>query len=95
MFPSCLFPRAHRQDRSNVLPMTRQSTGKLPPARQYDVINSAGKTLALTGKSSEEIKERLEQQLRLQRAALNHKRALEGKGEWRAINERRFIVCVE
>lgn len=64
-----------------VLPVTRQSTGKLPPARQLDVINSApGKIVIVTGKTSEEIKDKMEQQLRLQRAALNQKRALESKG---------------
>lgn len=65
--------------------MTRQSTGKLPPARQFDVVNSVigtpGKTVTLSGKTSEEIKEKLEQQLRLQRAALNQKRALDSKGK--------------
>lgn len=78
----------NRQDRATtVLPVTRQATGKLPPARQYDVVTNSGgaaqgkATMTLTGKSSEEIKEKLEQQLRLQRAALNQKRALESKGE--------------
>lgn len=74
----------YRQDRVTVLPVTRQATGKLPPTRQYDVVNNAtpAKTMSLTGKSSEEIKEKLEQQLRLQRQALNQKRALEAsKGE--------------
>lgn len=76
----CLF---YRQDRPQVLPVTRQSTGKLPPARQYDVINNstAGRTGVLTGKTSEEIKEKLEQQLRQQRAALVQKRALESRGK--------------
>lgn len=76
----CMF---YRQDRHQVLPVTRQSTGKLPPARQYDVINNstAGRTGVLTGKTSEEIKEKLEQQLRQQRAALVQKRALESRGK--------------
>lgn len=65
-----------------VLPVTRQATGKLPPARQFDIVNNAtGKQIVVMGKSSEEIKERLEQQLRMQRVALNHKRTLENKGK--------------
>lgn len=62
--------------------MTRTSTGKLPPARQYEVLSSSNhpKTIIISGKATpEEIKEKLEQQLKLQRQALNQKRALENK----------------
>ena len=85
-----------RQEKTHLLPVTRTSTGKLPPARQYEVQsggsgagNSSGnqvnngsttRTLIVSSKATpEEIKEKMEQQLRLQRAAHHQKRALELK----------------
>ncbi|KAJ8968859.1 hypothetical protein NQ317_016782 [Molorchus minor] len=57
---------------------TRSRTGNLPAAKP--VVESADVKVAVTGKASaEEIKEKMEQQLRLQRAAHQQKRALEVK----------------
>lgn len=68
-------------------PITRQSTGKLPPSRSLEIGGSSTSSPASTTVSAkvvvtnkatpEEIKEKLEQQLRLQRAAHHQKRALE------------------
>lgn len=66
-------------------PITRQSTGKLPPSRSLDIgstsspsTTTVGGKMVVTNKATpEEIKEKLEQQLRLQRAAHHQKRALE------------------
>ncbi len=69
-------------------PITRQSTGKLPPSRSLEVGSSTSTSspsnttvsakVVVTNKATpEEIKEKLEQQLRLQRAAHHQKRALE------------------
>lgn len=84
-----------------ILPVTRTSTGKLPPQRSLEVAltttisatstttttnslltatpNSNSSMKAISGPKStpEEIKEKMEQQLRLQRAAHHQKRALE------------------
>lgn len=73
-------------------PVTRNSTGKLPVNRQNDTSSSAGvganklstpstssSTVISTKTSREEINEKMEQQLRIQRAAHNQKRALEMK----------------
>lgn len=76
---------------TNALPVTRQATGKLPPARTYEATSStvttvqttAGgipKTIIVANKATpEEIKEKMEHQLRIQRAAHHQKRALEMK----------------
>ncbi|XP_055628905.1 nucleosome-remodeling factor subunit NURF301-like isoform X2 [Toxorhynchites rutilus septentrionalis] len=85
---------------AQVLPITRTSTGKLPPTRNItsssgDLSNSstptsngnsasgsslANKSAIISSKASrEEINEQMEQQLRLQRAAHNQKRAMELK----------------
>lgn len=68
-------------------PITRQSTGKLPPSRSLEIGSSSTSSpsnttvnakVVVTNKATpEEIKEKLEQQLRLQRAAHHQKRALE------------------
>lgn len=67
-------------------PITRQSTGKLPPSRSLEVGGStsspsnttvSAKVVVTNKATPEEIKEKLEQQLRLQRAAHHQKRALE------------------
>lgn len=76
-----------RQDKVNVLPVTRTATGKLPPTKQLDIVTNNGQgttiiksNVILSGKAtSEEIKEKMEQQLRLQRAAHHQKRANEMK----------------
>uniref|UniRef100_A0A182FGM4 Nucleosome-remodeling factor subunit NURF301 n=1 Tax=Anopheles albimanus TaxID=7167 RepID=A0A182FGM4_ANOAL len=73
-------------------PVTRNSTGKLPVNRQNDTSSPAGvganklstpstssSTVISTKTSREEINEKMEQQLRIQRAAHNQKRALEMK----------------
>lgn len=67
-------------------PITRQSTGKLPPSRSLEIGGStsspsnttvSAKVVVTNKATPEEIKEKLEQQLRLQRAAHHQKRALE------------------
>lgn len=90
--------RQEKLAQSNVSAVTRQSTGKLPPARATATAASAAEpaTTSATPTTSnntattsnaksfvgqkatpEEIKEKMEQQLRLQRAAHHQKRALE------------------
>ncbi|XP_026472283.1 nucleosome-remodeling factor subunit NURF301-like, partial [Ctenocephalides felis] len=71
-------------DKANILPVTRTATGKLPPVRSaHDPSpTTGGKRLveSVSGKATpEEIKEKMEQQLRMQRAAHQQKRALELK----------------
>ncbi|CAO1383722.1 unnamed protein product [Diamesa hyperborea] len=67
-------------DKINFLPTTRTSTGKLPLPRQYEVLDNKG--IVVSSKATpEQIKERMEQQLRLQRAAHNQKRADEQKNQ--------------
>lgn len=71
-------------DKVNILPVTRTATGKLPPIRSsHELVPAAsGKRLieSVSGKATpEEIKEKMEQQLRMQRAAHQQKRALEMK----------------
>lgn len=66
-------------EKANQQVITRSRTGNLPPAKP---VVEAGEVVkvAVTGKASaEEIKEKMEQQLRLQRAAHQQKRALEVK----------------
>lgn len=59
--------------------ITRSRTGNLPPAKPVVETGEVVK-VAVSGKASaEEIKEKMEQQLRLQRAAHQQKRALEVK----------------
>lgn len=71
------------------MPITRTATGKLPPTRQLEIGSTTGaQTVTTTTKSgtqvvikqtSEEIKEKMEQQLKIQRAAHHQKRALDMK----------------
>lgn len=79
-----------KQEKTSVLPVTRQATGKLPPARTYEATGSTvtvqtstggiPKTIIVANKATpEEIKEKMEHQLRIQRAAHHQKRALEMK----------------
>ncbi|XP_045474832.1 nucleosome-remodeling factor subunit NURF301 isoform X2 [Harmonia axyridis] len=66
-------------EKANAQVITRSRTGNLPPARTIiDPSDTPNKIIA--GKPTpEEIKEKMEQQLRLQRAAHQQKRAQEGK----------------
>ncbi|KAJ8928258.1 hypothetical protein NQ314_019209, partial [Rhamnusium bicolor] len=65
-------------EKANQQVITRSRTGNLPPAKP--IVESTDVKVAVTGKASaEEIKEKMEQQLRLQRAAHQQKRALEVK----------------
>lgn len=57
-----------------VLPITRTTTGKLPPARNHEPKEN---NIVATKATAQEIKEKMEQQLRMQRAAHQQKRALE------------------
>lgn len=79
----------YRQEKANALPVTRQSTGKLPPARQFEVQQSSNsssstgtKTIIVSSNATpEEIKAKMEEQLRIQRAAHHQKRAMELKAQ--------------
>lgn len=78
-----------RQEKAHLQPVTRASTGKLPVSRSLEAgsttklanpaapINSANKVVVGHKATPEEIKEKMEQQLRIQRAAHHKKRALE------------------
>lgn len=61
--------------------ITRSRTGNLPPARTLSEVSvdSPNKVSVTSKATPEEIKEKMEQQLRLQRAAHQQKRALELK----------------
>jgi nucleosome-remodeling factor subunit BPTF len=62
-----------KQDKVNMVPITRTSTGKLPAPKSYDPIQ---KTIVISNKQTpEQIKEKMEEQLRIQRAIRNQKRA--------------------
>lgn len=70
---------SHRLEKANQQVITRSRTGNLPPSKAI-VDSTDVKVAAVSGKASpEEIKEKMEQQLRLQRAAHQQKRALEVK----------------
>lgn len=67
-----------RVEKANQQVITRSRTGNLPPAKP--VVEATEVKPTITGKATaEEIKEKMEQQLRLQRAAHQQKRALEIK----------------
>lgn len=67
-----------RVEKANQQVITRSRTGNLPPAKP--VVETTEVKSTITGKATaEEIKEKMEQQLRLQRAAHQQKRALEIK----------------
>lgn len=71
-------------EKANQQVITRSRTGNLPPARVIVDPSESGNTttvkISVQGKATaEEIKEKMEQQLRLQRAAHQQKRALEVK----------------
>ncbi|XP_064211218.1 nucleosome-remodeling factor subunit NURF301 isoform X5 [Tribolium castaneum] len=66
-----------RIEKANAQVITRSRTGNLPPAKAV-VDSSELNKVTVSGKASaEEIKEKMEQQLRIQRAAHQQKRALE------------------
>lgn len=69
-----------RVEKANAQVITRSRTGNLPPAKQILDGGDVASKVAVSGKASvEEIKEKMEQQLRLQRAAHQQKRAMEIK----------------
>lgn len=69
----------YRIEKANAQVITRSRTGNLPPAKAV-VDSSELNKVTVSGKASaEEIKEKMEQQLRLQRAAHQQKRAMEVK----------------
>ncbi|XP_059615017.1 nucleosome-remodeling factor subunit NURF301 isoform X2 [Phlebotomus argentipes] len=90
-----------RQEKANALPVTRQSTGKLPPARQMDLQHgsnsssssgSGTKTIIVNSNATpEEIKAKMEEQLRIQRAAHHQKRAMELKAQGGTVSTGRVI----
>ncbi|XP_055689203.1 nucleosome-remodeling factor subunit NURF301 isoform X2 [Lutzomyia longipalpis] len=92
-----------RQEKANAsLPVTRQSTGKLPPARQMDIQQSSSNTsstssggtktiIVSSNATPEEIKAKMEEQLRIQRAAHNQKRAMELKTQGGTVSSGRVI----
>lgn len=91
-----------RLEKANAQVITRSRTGNLPPQRA--IIDASGDIkVTVSGKASaEEIKEKMEQQLRLQRAAHQQKRALEVKnskiiemvpGTTQGKNERFIYLC--
>jgi negative regulator of genetic competence, sporulation and motility len=71
----------YRQDRVNIIPTTRTSTGKLPLPRQLDLPDSSSNNRVYVNQriASGDVKEKMEQQLRAQREANNKKRAEELK----------------
>lgn len=83
----------YRQERANIAAQpitTRTTTGKLPAVRTSNAAsnestssgsNSANRVIVNSKATPEEIKEKMEQQLRIQRAAHHQKRALEQKGK--------------
>lgn len=87
----CLFV-VYRLERANAQVITRSRTGNLPPNRTITDASTTGsvqttssgvivKNDGVTKATSEEIKEKMEQQLRIQRLAHQQKRALEMKGQ--------------
>ncbi|XP_055707432.1 nucleosome-remodeling factor subunit NURF301 isoform X3 [Phlebotomus papatasi] len=90
-----------KQEKANALPVTRQSTGKLPPARQFEVQQSSNSSSSSTGGTKtiivssnatpEEIKAKMEEQLRIQRAAHHQKRAMELKAQGASVSTGRVI----
>ncbi|CRK99537.1 CLUMA_CG012856, isoform A [Clunio marinus] len=65
-----------KQERANIIPTTRTSTGKLPLPRQFDLPETPNTNRVLVSRiTSADAKEKMEQQLRLQRDANNKKRA--------------------
>ncbi|XP_017781455.1 PREDICTED: nucleosome-remodeling factor subunit NURF301 isoform X2 [Nicrophorus vespilloides] len=70
-------------EKANAQVITRSRTGNLPPTRVADPNDTTiGAKVLVSGKSTaEEIKEKMEQQLRLQRAAHQQKRALDLKNQ--------------
>lgn len=67
----------YRQERINIIPTTRTTTGKLPLPRQLDLPDSTTPRTIRT--TSTDIKEKMEQQLKQQRELHNKKRAEEQK----------------
>lgn len=77
----CVFPK-NRIEKANAQVITRSRTGNLPPTRVVsdgNIDNNATNKIVVNKATPEEIKEKMEQQLRIQRAAHQQKRALELK----------------
>lgn len=73
-----------KQDKS--VTVTRTITGKLPPQRTYEATNSSSSSSSSSSRysigparSNEELKEKMEQQLKLQRQAHQQKTIQRGK----------------
>lgn len=88
-----------RLEKSNILPITRTATGKLPQPRVFELSSPSGSggnhnSVIASKLTPEEIKEKMEQQLKLQRAAHNQKRALELQKQQQIIagQKRKIIV---
>jgi hypothetical protein len=65
-----------KQDLVNIIPTTRTSTGNLPVSRQLDFPDSSSTSVFVNQEiSGGDMKEKMEQQLRLQREAYNKKPA--------------------
>lgn len=72
----------YRIEKANAQVITRSRTGNLPPSRilESGSENNTPNKITLGNKATpEEIKEKMEQQLRIQRAAHQQKRAIELK----------------
>lgn len=69
----------YRIEKANAQVITRSRTGNLPQTRSTMDGETTTKVIVTGKASAEEIKEKMEQQLRLQRAAHQQKRALELK----------------
>lgn len=80
---ACVCLHYYRIEKANAQVITRSRTGNLPPTRAISDGSSDSPVLnkvTLGNKATpEEIKEKMEQQLRIQRAAHQQKRALELK----------------
>lgn len=79
---NCLnFVYIFRLEKANVQVITRSRTGNLPPARTITevTLDNVNKVSVTSKATPEEIKEKMEQQLRIQRAAHQQKRAMESK----------------
>lgn len=87
----------YRQDRITIIPTTRTSTGKLPLPRQLDLPDTSTNNRVYVNQkiSSGDMKEKMEQQLRLQREANNKKRAEELKqGKKLPDHQHLFIIAL-
>lgn len=72
-----------KQEKTNTIPITRTTTGKLPLPKTFDDGTSASggmvKSTIIVKQTPDQIKEKMEEQLRQQKAARNQKRLEEMK----------------